>query len=140
MLTKSVNRFSTGRKGVRLNEYFQGLTTRFDELALLGKTLDHEDQIEYILEGLLEEYKTIADQIDGRDTPPSLTDIHEKLLNQEAKLQTTITQTNSAPVTANFANPRGASSNNRYQNSRRGGYNNNLSDQTWQQQQTLSSP
>ena len=110
------------KKGsMSINEYFQGLTTRFDELSLLGKALNHEDPIEYILDGLPEEYKTIADQIDGRDTPPSLPEIHEKLLNQEAKLQTVSTQTNSAPVTANFTNSRGSSSNNRYQNTRRGG-------------------
>lgn len=32
--------------------YVQGLITRFDELALLGKPLDHEDQVEIILDGL----------------------------------------------------------------------------------------
>lgn len=30
---------------------FQGITTRFDQLTLLGKPVDHEDQIEYILGG-----------------------------------------------------------------------------------------
>lgn len=40
-------------KGTKpIDEYFQGLTTRFDELALLGKALDSEDQIEHILNGL----------------------------------------------------------------------------------------
>ena len=67
--------------------YFHGLTTRFDQLALLGKPLDQEDQIEHIVEGLPEDYKTVADQIVGREAPPSLTEIHEKLLNHEAKLQ-----------------------------------------------------
>lgn len=128
------------KKGTKsINEYFQGLTTRFDELALLGKALDHEDQIEYILDGLPEEYKTMADQIDGRDTPPSLPEIHEKLLNQEAKLQTLSTQPSSAPITANYTNSRGSSSNNRYPNTRRGGYSNNRGAPTWQQQQ-LTSP
>lgn len=80
----------TWKKGTKtISEYFQGLTTRFDELALLGKALDLEDQIEFVLDGLPEEYKTVADQIEGRDTAPSLSEIHEKLLNQEAKLQST---------------------------------------------------
>ncbi|CAN7041607.1 unnamed protein product [Brassica rapa subsp. trilocularis] len=129
----------TWKKGEKLiNDYFQGLTTRFDEIALLGKAMDHEDQIEAILVGLPEEYKTIADQIDGRETPPSLPEIHEKLLNQEAKLQAASSVTTPAPITANYTNSRGSSSYNRNQNSRRGGYRGH---QTWQQQQlTASSP
>ena len=130
------------KKGSKpINEYFQGLTTRFDELALLGKALDHEDQIEFILDGLPEEYKTIADQIDGRENPPTLPEIHEKLLNQEAKLQSTTLPASPTPVTANFTNHRGAQNQNRgnynNNNSRRGGYR---GQQTWQQQQMITSP
>lgn len=69
-----------------IDEYFRGLTTRFDQLALLGKTIDHEDQIEYVLEGVPEDYKFVVDQTEGRVTPPSLTELHEKLINHEAKL------------------------------------------------------
>lgn len=61
----------------------QGITTR---VALLGKVLDSEDQIEYVLGGLPEEYKQIVDQLESRDTPPTLSELHEKLLNHEAKL------------------------------------------------------
>lgn len=96
------------KKGTKpIEEYFQGLTTRFDELALLGKALDSEDQIEHILNGLPEEYKTVADLIEGRETPPSLTEIHEKLLNQEAKLQVASAASSSPPVSANFTNYKG---------------------------------
>ena len=43
-------------KGTRsIDEYIQGFTTRFDQLALLGKPIEHDDQIEYILGGLPEE-------------------------------------------------------------------------------------
>lgn len=113
-----------------INEFFQGLTTRFDELALLGKPLDSEDQIELILNGLPEDYKTVADQIEGRDTPPSLTEIHEKLLNQEAKIQLNSVATSPAPVTANLTNYKGSSNNNRNNNtSRRGGYRGGYSQQ-----------
>lgn len=127
-----------------INEYFKsikGLTTRFDELALLGKVLDHEDQIEFVLDGLLEEYKTIADQIDGRETPPSLPEIHEKLLNQKAKLQSITIPATPAPVTANLINHMESKNQNhrnyKNYNSCRGGYRGN---QTWQQQQMISSP
>lgn len=54
----------------------QGLTSCFDQLALLGKSLDHEDKVEYIINGLLDEYKSIADQMEGRDTSPSIIEIH----------------------------------------------------------------
>lgn len=58
----------------------QGLTNHFDQLALLEKPLDHEDKIEFILARLTDDYKTIVDQIEGRDVTPSLTEIHEKLI------------------------------------------------------------
>lgn len=38
-----------------IDEYMRGLTSCIDQLALLGKTLDHEDKVEYIINGLHEE-------------------------------------------------------------------------------------
>ena len=120
-LRQQLDNWKKGSKPI--DEYFQGLTTRFDQLALLGKAMDHEDQIERILDGLPEEYKTVSDQIEGRDTPPSLSEIHEKLLNHEAKLQNVASPAVSVPVTANFTNSRGSSGNNRNNtNTRRGDY------------------
>lgn len=80
-------------------EYIQGLITRFDQLAILGKVIDHEDQIEYILEGLPEDYKSVVDQTEGRDVPPSIPELHEKLVNHEAKLLSVSLQPH-VPVTA----------------------------------------
>ncbi|XP_010518622.1 PREDICTED: uncharacterized protein LOC104793898 [Camelina sativa] len=49
-------------KGIKtIDEYIRGLVIRFDELAALGKPMDHEDQIEKILEGLPEDFKPVAD-------------------------------------------------------------------------------
>lgn len=31
-------------------------------------------------------YKLVVGQIEGKDTPPSITEVHERLLNHEAKL------------------------------------------------------
>ncbi|XP_010412615.1 PREDICTED: uncharacterized protein LOC104698941 [Camelina sativa] len=98
-----------------IDAYLQGLTTRFDELALLGKSLDHEDQVEIILEGLPEEYKTIVDQVEGRDTPPTITELYEKLINHESKLLTTQPLL-STPITANVALPQRNNTNPRTQN------------------------
>lgn len=86
-----------------VDEYLQGLTTRFDQLALLGKILDHEDKIDYILQGLPDAYKPVVEQTEGRDLPPSLTELHEKLINYEAKLQTA-TPAAVTPILANYVN------------------------------------
>lgn len=69
-----------------IDDYVQGFTTRFDQVVLLGKLYDLEDQVEHILEGLPEEYKFVVDQIEGRDSTPTIAEIHEKLLNHEVKL------------------------------------------------------
>lgn len=89
------------------DEYMKGLTSRFDQLGLLGKPLDHEDKIEYIINGLPEEYKSVAEQIEGCDTTPSIIEIHEKLINKEAKLiAVSVPPSSSIPMTANVASAR----------------------------------
>ncbi|CAA7024026.1 unnamed protein product [Microthlaspi erraticum] len=96
----------TWKKGTKtIIEYLQGITTRVDQLAHLGKVLDLEDQIESALDGLPEEYKQVADQIEGRDTPPTFIELHEKLINHEAKLLAA-QPTQPYPVTANVATHR----------------------------------
>lgn len=142
-LRQHLRQWTKGSKSI--NEYYQDFTTRFDQLALLNKPMDLEDQIEHILEGLPDDYKKVVDKIEGRETPPTLTEIHEKLLNHEAKLQLASLSATSVPVTANFTNYRGSSRNNhnRHKNSHRGGYRGNQTqnqNQTWQKQQLTSSP
>lgn len=74
------------KKGTKtIDEYVQGLVTRFDQLAILGKPLDHEDQVEFVVDGLPEEYKTVIDQIESKDVTPLINEIHERLLNQRSK-------------------------------------------------------
>ncbi|CAA7049059.1 unnamed protein product [Microthlaspi erraticum] len=99
-LKHQLKQFQKGEKSI--DEYIQGLQTRFDQLSLLGKPVEHEDQIEFILEGLPEEYKSVVEQIEGRDLSPSITEVHEKLLTKEAKI---LSQAPSfpAPITANVA-------------------------------------
>lgn len=121
-----------------IDDYFQGFKTQFDQVALLGKPYDIEDQIEFLLEGLPEDYKPVKDQIEGRESPPSLTEIHEKLLNHETKLLSKTTTAAVLPVTANVAHHRGSSNN--HPNAQKTSYgqsrnNNSRPHQTWQQQQ-----
>ena len=120
-----------------ISEYVQGLTAIFDQLALLGKAEDLEDQIEAILGGLPDDYKTLVDQVEGRDSAPSIPELHEKLINFETKLKSKQAPLLPTPVSAHYTNPRGTGNNNnntsRHQNYKRGGYRGG-GHQTWQQQ------
>ena len=79
-----------------------------------------------ILGGLPEEYKNVVDQIEGKDTAPNITEIHERLLNHEAKLLATKEQaTEVAPVSANMVQNRNQNNNfNTNRNNNGGSYNN----------------
>ena len=104
-LRLQLKQYTKGDKTI--DDYMRGLTTRFDQLALLGKPLDHEDKVEYIIDGLPDDYKAVTEQIEGRDTSPSIVEIHEKLINREAKLLAISTPvSNAIPMTANVASSR----------------------------------
>lgn len=70
-LKQQLKQWVKGNKTI--DEYLQGFVTCCDQLSILGKPIEHEDQVESILEGLPEEYKPVVDQIEGKDAPPSLT-------------------------------------------------------------------
>ena len=138
-LKQQMENWTKGTKTI--DEYVQGFTTRFDHIAFLWKPVDHEDQIDYLIGGIPEEYKTIIDQIEARDTPPSITDIHEKLINHELKLQAQVNVSAALPITGNAvsyqrpANNKNNSSWNQKRNYQRNNTNNN---QTWQHQQNFN--
>ena len=127
-----------------IDAYIQGYTTRFDQLALLGKPYELEDQIKYILEGFQEEYKQLVDQVESRDSTPSVTEVHEKLLNSRLSSKVLRRQT-VLPIIANVANYRGSSlhtgNHGNFQGSNKNNNQsrNNRNDQTLQQQQQFSS-
>ncbi|KAG7586548.1 Zinc finger CCHC-type [Arabidopsis thaliana x Arabidopsis arenosa] len=132
--------YTKGSKSV--DEYIQGIVTRFDQLALLGSELEHDDQIEHILDGLPEEFKPVIDQIAAKDTPPQITEVHEKLLNYEAKLlsKSQAALSTFSPVTANVVqhnnNNNGNQQNNNRNNNngkRYNNYNNSWNSNQYQQ-------
>ncbi|KAG7536467.1 Integrase catalytic core [Arabidopsis suecica] len=103
-----------------IDVYIQGFITRLDQLAILGKPLDHEDQIEMILDGLPAEYKPVVDQVESKDAPPSITELHERLLNHEGKLlSNTDSLLSHPPVTANAVQQRNNNTNYRNNNKSR---------------------
>ncbi|KAG7534176.1 Integrase catalytic core [Arabidopsis thaliana x Arabidopsis arenosa] len=128
---QQIKQWTKGTKSI--DEYFRGLTVRFDLLAHLGNGMEHEDQIKRILEGLPEDYKRVVDQIEGRDRTPSLPELLEKLLNHEIKLNAVVESAPSLPITANAAQVRG--NNNNRNNNRGNSRFNPRQQQTWQQQQ-----
>ena len=79
----------------------QVIKTRVDELSLLGKPINDEVFNDQVLEGLSDEYKSVIDAINARDTSISFAELHEKLLNKEASLQTAQPSPLSLPSTTN---------------------------------------
>ena len=86
-MKEQLKRCIKGSKSI--SEYTQAIKTCADELALLGKPVDDEDLIGRVLELLSDEYKSFIDAINVCDTSISFAELHEKLLNKEASLQTT---------------------------------------------------
>lgn len=113
-----------------IDEYLHSLITRFDKLASLGRPLEHEEQIEAILEGLPEEYRNIIDQIEARDVALSITYVHERLRTQEAKLLKKATSS-VLPITANVATQRNNNLSRNNNNTNKNHSNNNQAT-TWQ--------
>ena len=65
----------------------QAIKTKTDQLAALGKPLNHENLIEKILKGLDDDYQLVVDTIKGRDAPISFDELQEKLINKELFLR-----------------------------------------------------
>ncbi|KAH1064434.1 hypothetical protein J1N35_029421 [Gossypium stocksii] len=52
-----------------ITDYIQDIKTKDDDLAALGKPLDHEDLIEKVLKGLDDTYQSVIDAVNSRDAP-----------------------------------------------------------------------
>ena len=65
----------------------QFIKCRADQFAAFGKPLDHEDLIDKILDGLDDDYKTIADIVQNRETLILFDKLYEKLINWELALK-----------------------------------------------------
>ena len=86
--SKLKNKSSAQQKAPRLSHNTcSSSKPRVYELMSLGKPMDNEDLLEKILDGLGSEYQYIIDAVNGRDTPISFNELHEKLINKEITLQ-----------------------------------------------------
>lgn len=90
-----------------ISSYMQSIKTCTDRLAIMGKPMDAEDIIEKVLAGLdYEQYKSVIDAINARDTPISFDELHEKLINKEVLVAAAIPAATALPATVNLAQHR----------------------------------
>ncbi|KAL8146584.1 hypothetical protein AgCh_004348 [Apium graveolens] len=96
-LKDQFNRITKGNRSI--TEFMQAIKTCADQLAALGKKVEHEDLIDRVLLGLDESYTSVIEAVNGRDTPISFEELHEKLINRELTIQQN-RQDSSMPATA----------------------------------------
>ena len=92
---------NTTKGSLNITEFMQTVKTRADDLALLGSPIDEEEITDKILDGLSDDYKELVRAVQARDTSITFEELHEKLLNFEASLQTQPTESHHFPATAN---------------------------------------
>ncbi|GMI63710.1 hypothetical protein like AT1G34070 [Hibiscus trionum] len=88
-----------------ITDYIQAIKIKADELASLGKPLDHEDLIEKVLEGLDDTYQSVIDAVNSRDTPITFDELHEKLIHKELSLRH-ISPSLTLPASTHISNTR----------------------------------
>ena len=71
----------------------------------LGKPMDHEDILEKIFDGLGSECQYVIDAVNGRNTPISFDELHDKLINKEITLQQQHSLSFTLPATTNPTAP-----------------------------------
>ncbi|CAL1385136.1 unnamed protein product [Linum trigynum] len=106
-LKQKLARETQGNRPVAV--YLQVMRTTAAELALVQAPVTNEDLILHILRGLREEYDNLSAAVRARDTTIALEDLHDRLVDYEAKLAAIRHRSSSAPTTA-FSAGRGRSS------------------------------
>ncbi|XP_073368066.1 uncharacterized protein [Aegilops tauschii subsp. strangulata] len=66
--------------------YFNKVKSLADTLSSIGKPLRDEEFTSFILNGLDEDYDSLVENINGRDTPMPPPDLYARLLNTEQRL------------------------------------------------------
>ena len=82
-----------------ITEFVHSIKACADQLASLGKPMDHEDLIVRILVGFDDSYTSVIESVNARDTPISFEELHEKLINKELLINQTRSQLHT-PATA----------------------------------------
>ncbi|XP_020886029.1 uncharacterized protein LOC110229685 [Arabidopsis lyrata subsp. lyrata] len=109
-LREQLKGVSKGNQSVQ--DYMKNIVTKADQLALLGSPMPHEDLLDHITRGLDEDYRPVVELVNGRDTPISIEELHEKLLNRENHLLYAAATTTTPPASANVAQQKFNNNNN----------------------------
>jgi hypothetical protein len=113
------------RKGdISIVSYFSTMRGYTDEMAAVGKPLDDDDVVSYILNGLDADYNSLIEQVNGLTKTISPETLYSRLLDTEARVVSQKMQREQYHMVANAA-ARGGSDENRQAN--HGGYHGNRS-------------
>ena len=82
--TKKVVQFEA-QDGQSMQKHVQMLTEIFDELSIIGDTLDEENQVVHILVSLAESYDMLVTILEASPEVPKLEIVAERLLHEETK-------------------------------------------------------
>jgi hypothetical protein len=81
------NQLVATRKGQQyVTMYFSTMRGYVDEMAAIGKPLDDDDIVSYILNGLDVDYNSLIEHVNGMTEPFGLESIYARLLDTEAHL------------------------------------------------------
>ena len=89
---------NTAKNSLCIIEFMQLIKTRVDDLALLGAPMDEEEITDKILDGLPDDYRELIRVVQAKDTSIMFEELHEKLLNFEASLQSHNTEPHCFPA------------------------------------------
>lgn len=84
-------------------DFLQEIKSIIDDLALIGITIDVEDLMLKILNGLDDSYHEISSAIQAREQPIGFDELHDKLLSIEVQLEACTANSASQPATAFYS-------------------------------------
>jgi hypothetical protein len=77
---------ATWKGDMSIASYFSTMRGYTDEMALVGKPLDDDDVISYILNGLDADYNSLIEQVNGMTETISPETLYSRLLDTEARV------------------------------------------------------
>jgi hypothetical protein len=109
---------------ISIASYFSTMRGYTNEMAVVGKPLDDDDVVSYILNGLDADYNSLIEHVNGMTETISPETLYSRLLDTEARVASQKIQREQHHMVANAA-ARGGGGGNRQAN--RGGYHGNRS-------------
>ncbi|PON60234.1 hypothetical protein TorRG33x02_285680 [Trema orientale] len=73
----------TTKGGSSVAEYMQKIKTVVDDLTMIGHPLSDEEAVAHALNGLVDEFDQLSTAIRARDSPITLEELYDKLLDHE---------------------------------------------------------